>query len=103
MLKVITSGNAEKEKWGAAAPRRSLQATAPVMMRGGAAWATDYSESSGQRFRTILSRGPSCLHASSLWKNNPAEQGAANYDPQVIAWRWPSLAAIVYSTAVGRV
>jgi hypothetical protein len=30
------------------------------------------------------------------------QQSVAVYDPQLVAMRWPFLAAIVYSTAVGR-
>ena len=91
----------EKERV-AAAPKRSLRVTTTVIGGGRAALATDYSESSGPLFRTILSPGPSYPHTSFLWKNNTAEQGAADYDPQLVAMRWPFLAAIVYSTAVGR-
>ena len=35
-------------------------------------------------------------------EENPVEQSVPGYDPQVIAWQWPSLATIVYSNAVGR-
>ena len=44
------------------------------------------------------------LLVAEIVKNygNPIEQTVAGYDPQVVAWRWPSHATIVYSWAVGR-
>ena len=35
-------------------------------------------------------------------EENPVQQGVPVYDPQLVAMRWPFLAAKVYSTAVGR-
>ena len=34
-------------------------------------------------------------------KNESVEQGVAGYGPQVIAWRWPPLAAFAILTAGG--
>ena len=34
-------------------------------------------------------------------KNESVEQGVAGYGPQVIAWRWPPLAALAILTARG--
>ena len=34
-------------------------------------------------------------------RNENAEQGVAGYGPQVIAWRWPPLAALAILTARG--
>ena len=44
------------------------------------------------------------LLVAEIMKNygNPIEQTVAGYDPQFVVMRWPFLAAIVYSTAVGR-
>ena len=35
-------------------------------------------------------------------EENSVQQGVPVYDPQLVAMRWPFLAAKVYSTAVGR-
>ena len=35
-------------------------------------------------------------------EENSVQQAVPGYDPQVVAMRWPFLAAKVYSTAVGR-
>ena len=35
-------------------------------------------------------------------KNESVEQAVPGYDPQVVAMRWPFLAAKVYTSAVGR-
>ena len=51
MLELITSGNAEKRKGFAAAPRHAYRAQTTVIMGGPAAVATDYSRSSGPRFQ----------------------------------------------------
>ena len=44
------------------------------------------------------------LLVADIVKNygNPIEQTVAGYDPQVVAWQWPSHATIVYSWAVDR-
>jgi len=39
---------------------------------------------------------------SAILEQKRVEQSVAGYDPQIIAWQWPSLATIVYSNAVGR-
>ena len=53
-------------------------------------------------FKPIPSPGRTRPRAGSLRKTNSAEQGVPVYDPQAAAMRWLSLAAMVYSTAVGR-
>ena len=35
-------------------------------------------------------------------EENSVQQGVPGYDPQVVAWRWPSLASKAILTAVGR-
>ena len=68
---MITSGNPGGEKGVAAAPRQPLRATAAVRRERGAAGATDYGGSSGQRSNShplagvrVTSRGRALLQVA---------------------------------------
>ena len=102
MLQVITSGNAEKKKGVAAAPWRPLQATAAVIWGGAvrrgrlstANPAADLPTAIPSQSRRNVTRDLSD-------EIDSAEQGAAGYDPQVVAMHTPPHAATLSSTARG--
>ena len=87
------------------ARRRRLGRYGPpiTLTNGGrAAGGTDYGASSGRRFPNpplfaVAAKGPAIALKTRKW----VQQVAPGYDPQVIAWQRPPLAAKLSSTARG--
>ena len=102
MLQPITSGNTEMKKGGAAVPRHAYRAQTTVIMCSPAALAADYSDPVGPRLSEPHPRRSLRAFTQDHSGNaDSAEQGAAGYDPQVVAMQSLSLATIVYPMARG--